>query len=328
MRFLIFGAGAVGSVMGAYLALHGFDVALVGNKNHANAINRRGLELKGILSENVGIRALPNLKRFVPAQGDVILLSVKAYDSTKALKQLRKTFPARTPIFCVQNGIRTEACASRFFRNVYGVTVCFGASFLKPGEVVHTSDNRIVVGRYPGGVDDNYKTICEIFRTCGLVCATSKEIMKVKWQKLLCNLNSATLAILDKPYQEAVGDAKTREFMAGVIEEGQRILDAAQISASGPFFSTRGVLESIRNPPNRHSEFPNYPSMWQDLRLGRKRNEIDFLNGEIVRLGKRLGIKTPLNSLLTKLVKAKRRNRNGALRNAISGYPRNVILAP
>ncbi len=306
MRFIVYGAGAIGSLIGGCLKKHGFDAILVGRKKHVDEIRRAGLSVNGVSGKyKIAINAATSLVAIGPRSGDIVILCVKSYDVKPALRKLAKTFSPDTPVFCVQNGVRNEAEASKFFNNVYGIVAYFAAEYAKAGGIIHTADNRVAIGRYPSGIDSLAKAVCAAFAKAGFDAKTDNDIMGVKWQKLLLNLNSAALTVLNKSYQEALNDKNDRKYMASVLHEGRAILDKAKIRYHSPFFTLEDVMKGIECGKNLpFSSFQNRPSMWQDFRFGRRTSEIDFLNGEITKLGNRLGTKATLNSQLCSAIKS------------------------
>jgi 2-dehydropantoate 2-reductase len=139
--------------------------------------------------------------------------------------------------------------------------------------------------------------------------------MALKWAKLIANLNNASHAITGYWLERSAADPDMRALMLAVREEGLAILDAAGIAVEPPDgepdpIRIREDTAKLRQRPPSVGEHPasspkerrTYPSMLQDLLLGRKANEADFLNGEIVKLGEQLGIPTPYNRALMETI--------------------------
>jgi 2-dehydropantoate 2-reductase len=136
----------------------------------------------------------------------------------------------------------------------------------------------------------------------------------MKWGKLVANLNNATHAITGYWLERGMAEVEMRALMLEVREEGLRVLEAAGIAVEPPAgepspIRIRRMTEKLKLPPDPSRNVPDLPeeqrtyaSMWQDLVLGRPSSEADFLNGEIVALGRKLGIPTPYNSTLLEIV--------------------------
>ena len=155
VRFVVYGAGAIGGVVGARLFQQGNDVLLIARGSHHDALRTRGLRIQ----DPAGEQTLPIPVVDDPASidwqaGDVALVAVKSQHSTDAFAKLALAAQPELPVVCLQNGVRNEPEALRRFANVYGVPVACPASHLEPGVVRAYSvpvTGILDVGRYPAG---------------------------------------------------------------------------------------------------------------------------------------------------------------------------------
>lgn len=137
MRYVVYGAGAVGGVVGGRLALAGHPVTLVARGVHLEAIKAGGLVLDaGDGRHRIDAPATDTAAEVRWTDDTVVLLSVKSHQAAAALSDLRAHAPADVPIVCLTNGIATEAAALRLFARTYAVCVMLPASHLEPGVVV------------------------------------------------------------------------------------------------------------------------------------------------------------------------------------------------
>ena len=310
MRFVICGAGAIGGVLGGQLAKAGFAVLFIDKiPEHVAAINAHGLQLKGVHgTHTLPIPAVMQASAVDFRPDDVIFLAVKAFHCATAVAELRRATTLELPIFCAQNGVANEGIAARYFQQVHGVMVLIGAKRLLPGEVVHTGNGPVGLGTYPAGPSQAAQHVAAALEETDLPIYTTEHIGRAKWNKLLLNLNNATLGLTGLATQEATADAAVRLWMADVWEEGAGVLQAAGIAYEGP--PGMGAIED-RICELRDSPTPPYmpvgdertgrSSLWQDLYHRRGAVEAEYLNGEIVRLGRQYGVPTPYNSLLLEL---------------------------
>lgn len=311
MRFVMLGAGAIGGVVGGQLARAGFDVLLVDPlREHVAAIERDGLRLRGVHGSHVvRVPAVTSGEAAGLRPGDVVVCSVKSYDTDAAMQGLRRATALEPPVFCAQNGVRNEAVAARYFQDVHGVMVMIGAKRLVPGEVVQTSAGPLGVGRWPAGLSDVDREVAQAIGKTDLLAYTTDEIAVHKWNKMVVNLNNATFGLLGLSGQEGWADPEVRAWMADVYDEGVRVLRAAGVRFEGPpglgsvetrIRDLRGAVPPMTVPAE---EEPRHrPSLWQDLHHGRGEVEADWFNGEIVRLGRAHGVPTPYSSLLLALI--------------------------
>jgi 2-dehydropantoate 2-reductase len=316
MRFIIHGAGSIGSLIGGRLSESGAEVVLIARHAHAAAVNRSGLLVKSRDGDRVvkSLCAVTHPRQITPSLGDVIILTVKSSQTAASIQSLRETFPEETPVVCMQNGVRNEEVAAGRFLRVYGGMLGISATFLEAGVVAHTRGELLSVGNYPLGCDNTGLQIATRLEKAGFRTATHESIMAVKWSKLILNLNNAMFAIIDKHLQLGLVTPAISNFMADVHEEGLRALDMAGISLEDPnnpfdlrrnVAELRGVVEDpekICAEANSPVEFRTYPSTWMDLKLKRRETETGYFNGEIILLGEKYGFPTPYNSTLFTIV--------------------------
>src|SRR5262249_7027119 len=154
-RFIVYGAGAIGGVVGGRLHEHGHDVLLIARGEHADAIARDGLRLMSAdASVVLPIPVVDHPSKIAFRPDDVVLLCMKSQDTRAALDALAASMPRETPVACAQNGVANERAALRRFARVQGVVVMCPAGHLEPG-VVEANSTPITglldVGRVPNG---------------------------------------------------------------------------------------------------------------------------------------------------------------------------------
>jgi 2-dehydropantoate 2-reductase len=306
MRFVVLGAGAVGGVVGGRLFQYGHDVVLVARGEHRAAIESSGLTLasaSGVVQLPVPVAGSPAEVEW--REGDVVLLAVKSQDTEAALQELEAAAPASVPVVCVQNGVANEPSALRRFANVYGMCVMCAASHMEPGVVVASSSPVTAlmdIGRYPSGSDRLSEEVASAFSASTMESVSRPDIMRWKYAKLLRNLGNAIDAICG-PGQRG---SRLDEV---VLAEGEAALRAAGIE-----FASREEERARRgdklHPGDDVSGFPRGGgSSWQSLARRLGSIEADYLNGEVVLLGRLHGVDTPANELLRRLANQMARDR-------------------
>jgi 2-dehydropantoate 2-reductase len=293
-RYIIYGAGAVGGIVGGRLFQHGHDVVLIARGAHLEAIRERGLELQSPQeSVRLGIPAVASPREMTFGSGDAVVLAMKTQDTLAALGELEAVAPPSTPIVCLQNGVENERMAARRFDNVYAVPVMLPATHLEPGIVQANSapvTGILDIGRYPNGSDAFCEEFARAVSASSFSANAEPNVMRRKYTKLLLNLGNAV--------QAALGDApEAREWTRGAKDEAIACYHAAEID-----FATdeedrkrRGTLLTLR--PIAGSRRAG-GSSWQSLARGSGSIEADYLNGEIVLLGRLHGVPTPVNRVL------------------------------
>ena len=295
MRFVVFGAGAVGGVVGARLHQGGHQVSLIARGAHLAAIRERGLTVVDPSgSAALAIEAFGSPAELQWHGDEVVALAMKGQDTAGALGALRAVAPPRTPVVCMQNGVDNERRALRLFENVYGAVVMLPAAHIEAG-VVESHASRLTgivdIGRYPSGADEAAEQIAAALRESRFDSCARDDVMRLKYAKLTVNLANAVGAIC-KPGPDS------ERVIEAAREEGRAALTAAGISFDAPEVSdVRGRWERIGVQTDRRAG----SSTWQSLARHSGEVETDYLNGEIALLGRLHGVATPVNAALCRL---------------------------
>jgi len=313
MRIAIIGAGAIGSVIGGLLCKAGEDVTLIGRKSHVDAINHNGLILEGQSGKTIiQVKAVENLD-FKP---DLALLTVKAQDVESSIRKVR-LFLSSTQVVTMQNGIRSDDQVAGLFRkeNIISSVVVFSGQFLESGKVSYSipfSKTALLIGEPFVNKGNRLQTLSALLNKA-IGTDISEDIRAAHWTKLIWNLQTTVPAITGLSYQDSYQYPKVRELTINLLKEGLKVIQAAGIKTGDvPGFPMEPILTMAREPlPIASSllkkiaeslgKVPVLGSTWQSIKRG-KNTEVDYLNGEIVTLGKRMEILTPANSLMVEMV--------------------------
>jgi 2-dehydropantoate 2-reductase len=298
MRFVIFGAGAIGGVVGARLHQAGREVVLIARGAHHDAIAARGLTLETPTERvtlPIEVTRAPDEISFGPE--DVVMLATKSQDTQGALEALLDAAGTDTPVVCLQNGVENERAALRRFARVYGAVVMAPTAHLEPGVVQAYGaalTGEIDVGSYPHGTDQSCDQVCEALRSARFDSQPRPDIMRFKYAKLIGNLANAVQAICGT-------EGSSGELVERAQAEGSRVLEAAGVDFVADHVSDlRGRWERWQV-----GEIDGRPraggSTWQSVVRGATGIEVDYLNGEIVLQGRLHGVPTPVNRLLQEL---------------------------
>ncbi|MFC2035313.1 ketopantoate reductase family protein [Chloroflexota bacterium] len=296
MRYIIYGAGGIGSIIGGYLARAGRDVILIGRPGHVNVISNNGLRLITPAGTYVlRIPAVTNPSQIDFTMGDVIFLCMKGQDTELALKDLKKV-TKDIPVFCFQNGVRNEEIAIRYFSSVYGVMVRVGVVYLTDGEVTARREppGWCIVGRYPDGIDELTEVVAEELRTASYFLRTTADVMPYKWGKLMSNLRNAIGAITNSD------EESTQPIYSAVLQEAKDIAQKAGIK----WISQEQVASDwpeITVPLHGQLNSEAKSSTWQSLARHQGSTETEYLNGEIVRVANKLGLLAPINRKIVEI---------------------------
>ncbi|MBD3227011.1 MAG: 2-dehydropantoate 2-reductase [Candidatus Lokiarchaeota archaeon] len=297
MKISIMGAGAIGSLFGGYLKNAGQDVTLIGRDWNIEPIKERGLELiphnsDKKLTIRINATTDPNELEYQ----ELIILTVKAYDTKRALKDMKPIVEDDyTRILCLQNGYGTENIAADLYSKaqVLRGTTSNGAQ-IKPGLVIHTGQGDTHIGRLVSStkVDD----IIEIFNSTKLKAKFVENINKIVWNKVLVNVAINPFgALTNLKNGQLLEHSNIVECMKIAVSEGIEVLKSHGLKLNKQKSIQKAIKVAERTADNKNS-------MLQDIEKG-KRTEIKYINGAISELSKEKNIETPMNDLLTALIK-------------------------
>lgn len=289
MQIIVLGAGAIGSLYGAKLAAAN-DVILIGRPDHATAINSRGLQIQGLESEVVRIRAAAAVTQI--SANALILLTTKVMATTAALEPIAPLVRDDTTVLCLQNGLGSEEIARTALRGrgvvLRGITQ-FGAIFEKPGAIKYMAAGYTVIEQHPRS-----DRVADALTAAGLHCRISPNIVAEVWHKTVFNC-------VVNPITAMLGCE-----VGGIAQPGLDRLKQLVIDECVAVAVTQGItfdVDFMREINETFAPSRNIASMQQDLQRGRP-TEIDFMNGAVATLGAERGVPCPVNLALTAIVKA------------------------
>ena len=294
---MVYGAGAVGGVVGARLFQHGYEVVLIARESHYAMLQSRGLRIQDPTGDNtLPISVVDHPAKIDWQHGDVALVAVKSQHTPDVLTELAASAPQDLPVVCLQNGVRNEPEALRRFANVYGVPVACPTGHLEPGVVQAYSapvTGILDVGRYPAGLDDTAVQIAAAFTASTFDARPIGDLVRWKWRKLVTNLGNAAEAVCGPAARQGT---ITERAMA----EGEACLAAAGIDAASKEDDRARRADLLTLQPVGGEARPG-GSSWQSLARRAPGIETDYLNGEIVLIGRLHGVPVPVNALLQRI---------------------------
>lgn len=296
-QIMVVGAGSVGGFFGAHLAKDNPNVSFLLRPVTLEAVTRRGLTIRSAKGNfTVHPQAASDPRQL--AKPDLIILGMKAYDLDEVMTQLEPVLTERTVILTLQNGIDTEdRILARLQRDcVVGGVAFIYSKIVEPGVIEHYKRGGVAIGELMGHKSERLLQIAEVFKQAGISCQLSEDIRKSKWEKMCwnCVFNPITVLIDDK-----VAKALDHPEMMGVIR--QIVGEVAAVSAALKVPLAPDMTEKVVKWTQELRDI--HTSMYDDWKA-RRPTEIEYLNGYIMRMGRALGIPTPVNEALTAMVKA------------------------
>ena len=310
MRILIFGAGAIGSVLGGFLAKAGHEVTLLGRAWHLDVVRRQGLGISGLWGTHlIDERETATTPEDVSRREafDWVFVCVKAHQTATAAEAVPEFMGPRTLVCAFQNGLGNyEALIQRIAPDRVALgRIIFGVE-IEPGRVrVTVCADEVLIGapdeRFPRA---QVAQLTSTLEAADIPSRATRTILVALWAKVLynCALNGLS-TLLEVPYGRLPKHPIARRMIESVIGEAYRVAEAHHVALEPSQASAYLELLFARLIPDTAA---HQPSMLQDLRRGRP-SEIEALNGALVRLAQQAGLSAPTNALITRLVHAKER---------------------
>ena len=300
MKIYFLGAGALGCAIGGTLAAAGSDVTLIDPfQAHVDAINRDGLRMKVGDSERV-VRVRAALDCAKLEAPDLLIVLVKSFHTRAAIEVAQDIVGPDTAVMSLQNGMGHEEILSEAVgaEHVLAGKTYVGGVMLGPGHVIAgTQGKRTVIGEIDGRISERATAIAAEFERAELPCEVSDNILGAMWDKLLINVSTGALSgITGQVYGSLYAVPEIEATAIAAVAEAMTVAKAS------------GVKLSIKSPRDawlmaaEGLPYEFKTSMLQSLEKG-SITEIDFINGAVVRMGRKHNIPTPVNQTLVAAIK-------------------------
>ncbi len=294
MNIVIFGAGAIGSLFGGILAKNN-NVFLIGRKNHIEQIKKKGLIIKGKTKKNIKISAFENVEDILFSP-DLVIISVKSYDTENAVKKIKKIIDKNTFIMSIQNGLDNIEKIKKIMdkKKLFVCITTHGSVFYKPGVIIHTGIGKTTIGALVKNSFFEQKLV-DLFNLSGIKTKVSTNIMYDIWTKGVVNsvINPITCIfkckngyILKNPILE--------KLMEKICYESVQVANACGFNL---------VYEDVLNLTKEviFDTSENFSSMLQSIQNDSK-TEIDNINGVIFKMGEKYKLDVSLNKVIIYVV--------------------------
>ncbi|CAN5922097.1 2-dehydropantoate 2-reductase [soil metagenome] len=310
------GAGAIGCYVGGCLAAAGHDVVFVGRERLKNELAASGLTVAGLDGERARTVARDKLVFATDvaalADRDVVLCCVKSAQSQETAGQLAPVLSKSALVVSLQNGVGNADVLRAGLPGfaVQGGIVGFNVVSKDHGTFRQATTGPLVIEASSSG-DPRVAALADLLAATGLEVEVPADIRPLQWSKLVMNLNNAVSALTDRPTKELLFGDGFRRSLAAIMEEAIGVLRQSKTPTArlGPLpirlfpFILRLPAPLLRVVASAQVKVDAEArsSMWEDLARGRK-TEVDYLNGEIVRLAEKTGMKAPLNARVVSLI--------------------------
>ncbi len=311
---LIWGAGAIGGTIGAYLARAGHDVLLVDSAaEHVAAINSYGLLIDGPIETFT-----QQVKAVTP--GDVagrfsrIMLCVKAHHTEGAARQLAPHLAPGGYVASFQNGLNEFVIGKVLgIENVVGAFINFGADYIDPGRILFGGRGAVVLGELDGAITPRLSGLHALMTEFDPAAVMTDNILGYLWGKLGYGALLFATALTDDSIADAL-DGRTcravltrvgREVMAvaaakRIVPQGFNGFDPAAFAPGGTAAAVDASMDAMV-AHNRKSA-KTHSGIWRDLAIRKRKTEVDAQVGPVVAEGAALGVPTPVNARMVAMI--------------------------
>ena len=317
MKACIYGAGSLGTVLGAYITKNGGEIDLINrNKAHVEALNKNGAKIVGTVDMTVPVKAITPDQ--MSEKYDIIFLLTKQLYNVEVLKGISEFMNDDCVVCTLQNGIPELSVAEVVGEDrTLGCTVAWGATLLEPGVVELTSEPDSLsfgLGSFTGKTNAHFD---EVKRLLELMCPVEVEdnFIGVRWSKLLINAAfSGMSTVTGGTFGEAAETKSSRPMVQMIIQECIDVAEKAGIAIAPVQGKNITALFGFKTAIKKKISFMLIPlgikkhrllkaSMLQDIEHGKK-TEVDFINGIVVEYGKKYCVPTPYNKKVVEIVHA------------------------
>jgi 2-dehydropantoate 2-reductase len=313
MRFTVVGTGAIGGITAGFLAKQGEDVHFVDVvPEHVAAMNANGLFIDGVAGE-FRVPAQASLPKDLQGPLDVVMLAVKSAHTMSALAQIEPHLGPDSLLISLQNGLNPDKIAAQIGKErVVGAFINFAADYIEPGHIQYGGAGDYYLGRLDGPPD---RRLIEIGAKFDQIMHTelTDNIMGYLWSKECYGCMLIGTALIDAPVHEILRVPENREVLTAALVEGVRVAAAegVQLEWFEPFEPTlfREPLDPAevdafydRVAARFKARIKQHTGIWRDLRIRRRKTEVKWLTGELIRRGEKYGVALPVNARIAQMI--------------------------
>lgn len=313
MRFWVVGAGAIGGLTGAYLAKHGEDVHFVDVvPEHVEKMNKDGLLIDGVVDE-FRVPAPASLPSELEGELEIVLLGVKSQHTLDAVDEIAPHLGPSSLVISLQNGLNPDRIAERIGpERVVGAFINFASDYIAPGHIRYGGAGDYYLGMLDSVTDERLGVIAEKFSKI-MNTTVSDNIMGYLWSKQCYGSLLTTTALIDAPVHEVLAVPENRDVLTATVREAVGVADACGVNLEPfePFDPTlfqdpldQGGIQDFydRVACRFESRVKQHTGIWRDLKVRRRKTEVEWLTGEVIRRAQERRVAMPVNSRMVTMI--------------------------
>jgi 2-dehydropantoate 2-reductase len=315
-KSIIWGAGAIGGMIGANLVGTGEDVLLVDTvKPHVDAMNRNGLFIE---NEQGGftVKVKASTPEEVVPPLNIVFVAVKSQHTESALKMIKPLMGKDGIVVSLQNGLNEELIAEQMSRErTLGALVNFSADYIAPGHILYGGEGSLILGELNGQVTERLKQL-QVLLNKAMPTHMTDNLWGYKWSKVCYGSLLVATALVDEPvYEIVLHSDRVQKMLVALVCELLEVAKTYEIKIE-PFDeflpdqfwkALRGDQESLKDAMQTiahhyRTQTKGKTGIWRDMAVKKRKTEVDALLGMIVRKGELKGLPCPLNQKLIQLI--------------------------
>jgi 2-dehydropantoate 2-reductase len=310
---VIYGAGAIGGLIGAYARRTGYDVLLVDKAaDHVHHMNHQGLHVFGD-NGDFTVPVTAAVPDDLPADLDLVLLAVKGQDTEGALDVIAPRLSPSAAVVSLQNGLNEAVIARRIgSERVVGAFVNFAADYKGPGQILESAGGNVYLGEVDGRISTRLERIAALIRPAKPVVITD-NILGYLWAKQAYASLAFATALVDAPIGDVLDSERNKRVCIALCREAIAVALGHRLEPFSDFdpslfdpqdrVDLQRTFDSLQDYGDRsRASAKNHTGIWHDLVVRRRKTEVEPILGEMVRQGQSLGVDVRLNEALVRMI--------------------------
>ncbi|MDQ3942631.1 MAG: ketopantoate reductase family protein [Actinomycetota bacterium] len=310
----IIGAGAIGGTVGAYMDDAGYDVTLVDvASEHVEAINERGLRVTGVRGDRV-FHPRAVLAEELGGPLKAVFLCVKGHFTESAIDRIGPLLAPDGYVLSLQNGLNETIIAQRIGeKRTVGAFVHFGADLIEPGVIQLGYEETIHIGELDGRITPRVEALAEAL-SHAMPTRVTGNIWGFLWGKLVFGATGFVVSCVDAPVAEVIDDPLGRSLCRAASAEAYLVARARvdkvepigefepEKFAPGDDWEARADETLMKLADSWRHSIKQHMGIWRDLKVKRRKTEVDTQVAQIVAIGREHGVRTPVNAAVLETV--------------------------
>jgi 2-dehydropantoate 2-reductase len=310
---VVVGAGAIGLSLTGWISTHNRSLFLLARGKSVPEIRSHGIQLhqkNRETADSIQVKVIESLQEIPPP--DIVVITVKNYDLDQTAQMLKHQLGNRQPIIAsLQNGVENQRMLPKYFSKLTFGVICYNAWRESPSKVSYVKRGIVVMGTPKKELRPELQSVASVLNP-GLTCLVTDRLQDAVHCKLAINLINAEMALVGFRKRSIESEKILVHITTRLLEEGVNVLQAAGFKEHylGLLPSWSEIRTAVNNPESAANPLYDFiinrvgpTSMTQDVFSGKRKTELESLNGYMLGLAHRAGIPMPINQAIYEIAK-------------------------